>query len=153
MAEVLVYCQVTKRHPDPAKSAMAPKCGQVIAVKPDGSNWGRKEVPPDFVVLRVRGVAVQDAAVARMMDPVKDGDDIIARRGFVISKGAVLDLLKRRQRLVEVRRRFLLDNAIPVRGASRSDIDADIELDLDPQIQAETRKIAGEVGAGALTWW
>lgn len=34
--------------------------GDIITVKPDGWNWGKKEGPPKFVIIKLPGIAVSE---------------------------------------------------------------------------------------------
>lgn len=60
--------------------------GEVVAVKPDGHVWGRKEVPPSFEQIDLPGVSV--ARLADLLEPeLTDDDDanFVARRKLRIT--------------------------------------------------------------------
>jgi hypothetical protein len=45
-----------------SKYARRTSVGSPIVVKPDGWNWGSKEGPPGFIVLKIPGVSVPDVS-------------------------------------------------------------------------------------------
>ena len=48
--------------------------GDIIVVKPDGWKWGREECPPRFVVVKLKGVKVED--VKHYEEPIYDEKDV-----------------------------------------------------------------------------
>lgn len=70
MAEILVRW-TDNTHADPAKDAWCYKRGDVVVVMPDGHEWGRKEGPPHFRVVKLVGVAV-DEVRETLLEPVRD---------------------------------------------------------------------------------
>lgn len=72
MAELLVVA-VDATHDDPEKDRRGCyKRGDVVIVQDDGHEWGRKEGPPKFVVLRIPGAA---RALADRLQEHQDDDD------------------------------------------------------------------------------
>ncbi len=60
MAEILLF-GYDKHHSDPIIDAQAMyKRGDIVIVRPDGHPWGSKEGLPDFVLLKLPGVAVKN---------------------------------------------------------------------------------------------
>lgn len=60
MCELLVRL-IDNHHPDPVKDARACyKRGDVVVVKPDEHEWGKKECPPDFEVVKIPGAKMED---------------------------------------------------------------------------------------------
>lgn len=60
-------------HSDPEKDRRGCyKRGDVVIVQDDGHEWGRKEGPPNFVVLRIPGAA---RALAERLTEEQDDDD------------------------------------------------------------------------------
>ena len=72
MAELLIKA-VDASHPDPVKDRRGCyKLGDVVIVQDDGHQWGAKEGPPNFVVLRIPGAA---SALAERLVEEQDDDD------------------------------------------------------------------------------
>jgi len=66
MAELLVR-NVDNHHPDPRTDERATyKRGDIVFVAQDGHEWGRMEGPPRFRVVKMPGVAVEDAQYLRV---------------------------------------------------------------------------------------
>ena len=72
MAELLVKARGAA-HADPEKDRRGCyKRGDVVIVQEDGHEWGRKEGPPNFVILRIPGAA---RALAERLTEEQDDDD------------------------------------------------------------------------------
>lgn len=54
MAELLVVAR------DFTDDKVLPKKGDILVVRPDGWEWGKCECPPDFVVVKLKGVKEED---------------------------------------------------------------------------------------------
>lgn len=60
MAELLIKAQTTWTNPDPIIDARGVyKKGDIVVVRPDGHEWGGEENLPNFVLLKVPGVTVE----------------------------------------------------------------------------------------------
>jgi hypothetical protein len=58
VAELLVFAG-NRVHPDPEVDRVGSyKKGDIIHVAPDSWQWGLKEGPPDFVIVKVPGVSL-----------------------------------------------------------------------------------------------
>lgn len=72
MAELLIKARDAE-HADPEKDRRGCyKRGDVVIVQDDGHEWGRKEGPPNFVVLRIPGAA---RSLAERLTEEQDDDD------------------------------------------------------------------------------
>lgn len=72
MAELLIKW-VDATHADPEKDRRGCyKRGDVVIVQKDGHEWGAKEGPPNFVILRIPGAA---RALAERLTEEQDDDD------------------------------------------------------------------------------
>lgn len=83
MAELLVKA-IDGTNPDPAGDALCYKSGDIVVVAADGHLWGRRECLPDFLVVRIPGVSVEEAGqylapvyLAPAVEPV-----MVVRRRF-----------------------------------------------------------------------
>lgn len=59
MAEILIKAS-DNVNPDPELDKFCYKRGYVVCVMPDGHPWGKKECLPDFVVLKVPNMTVEN---------------------------------------------------------------------------------------------
>ena len=64
--------------------------GDVIVVRPDGWKWGKEECPPQFVVVKLKGVDVKD--VKHYEHPLMSNDEepvMLKRRQYAIDTAIV----------------------------------------------------------------
>lgn len=64
--------------------------GDIIVVRPDGWKWGSEECPPRFVVVKLKGVAVED--VKHYEQPLMDNSNppvMLKRRKYAIDVATV----------------------------------------------------------------
>jgi len=57
MCEILIKAK-DNVNPDPELDKLNYKRGHFVAVMPDGHTWGKKECLPDFFILKIPGVSV-----------------------------------------------------------------------------------------------
>jgi hypothetical protein len=82
-AEILVKA-VDVTHPDSVKDRRGSyKRGMPVVVMPDGHQWGTKEGPPLFVVIKIPGVPV--AKIRKYIEPELSGRAVYRRRLWHIS--------------------------------------------------------------------
>ena len=60
MAELLLYFKPAEVDPT-APNDPVRRFGDIVHVLPDGSQWGRQECLDDFLVIRVEGLACEEA--------------------------------------------------------------------------------------------
>lgn len=61
MAEFLIFARDVV-NPDPEKDKGCPKRGDIIDVREDGFEWGKKERLPDFYFIKIPGLSVTGTA-------------------------------------------------------------------------------------------
>ena len=84
MAEILIKAKDFV-NPDPELDKFAYKRGHVVCVMPDGHPWGKKECLPDFVVLKVPDMTIEEAQVyleEKNVNPRTEQQKSIARRSM-----------------------------------------------------------------------
>lgn len=98
MAELLIKA-ADATHADAEKDRRGCyKRGDVVIVQDDGHEWGAKEGPPNFVILRIPGAA---RALAQRLTEEQDDDDNgtpLPREVFVGNEPIMLDGKFRRRR-------------------------------------------------------
>lgn len=62
MAEILIRA-IDNVNPDSEMDKGCYKRGHPVVVMPDGHKWGPGEVPPDFYILKITGLTVDDALI------------------------------------------------------------------------------------------
>lgn len=79
--------------------------GDIIVVRPDGWEWGSSECPPNFVVVKLKGVAVEDVKKyeEQLIDTTdKDKPIVLKRRKYKIDSVLVDDCAKEAKGLKEI---------------------------------------------------
>lgn len=81
--------------------------GNPIIVKPDGWKWGKRECPPDFVVLKIPGLSVEEADkyTIAAFDYLKEKDELgrfplLAKKRYQFDTGEVNAALISKQPIV-----------------------------------------------------
>lgn len=88
MAELLIM-NVDNIGSTPEKTALLYKRGDVVAVMPDGHQWGAKEAPPKFRIVKLVGSV---EAYNHLLEPVyaEDNRSVVSRRKLFIDPSNVV---------------------------------------------------------------
>lgn len=113
MSELLVRL-VDKVNDDPRLDAACTKAGDVIVVAEDGHDWGKKEGPPMYRVVRVPAVAPVAFAGLLARQPARgdavDHAGMLQARAFGLDLAALADVMTAEQVMAaRLRKLYLAD--------------------------------------------
>lgn len=113
MAEFLVKAKPNWRDNTPANViakmtvdekkhfAMRHQEGDIIAVRPDGWVWGKKEGLPDFIIVKVPSLSYQEALDYKK--DVEENVDIVKHSRFRINKGRIQQAVNTNNGIIELK--------------------------------------------------
>jgi hypothetical protein len=84
MCEILIRAK-DNINPDPELDKMTYKRGYPVCVMPDGHSWGRAEGLPDFIVLKITDLSVEQAQQYiehKVINAQTANQQIVGRRKF-----------------------------------------------------------------------